>query len=148
MIGDHQAAGIDDDPGAEGILGPLARPAEVAEAVAEEALEEGIVEQRREGLLPHHALGVDVDHRRRDAAHHRREGQRNLLAGLRHLRLIGSGRRRNRHGQQKAANNRKSRGRPHFGMIQESQTHSHAPESRDSIGKLPALTVTQPCPRK
>jgi hypothetical protein len=128
MVGHHQAAGIDDDPGAERVLGALALPAEVTEAVAEEALEEGIVEQRREGLpLLHHALGVDIDHRRRDPAHHRREGQCDLLAGFGHLRVLRGSRRRGRDGKQKA--DRQSA--PHHGWTWVFRRHSHAPESRD-----------------
>ncbi len=110
MVGHHQTAGIDDDPGPERILNPFSRLAEAAEAIAEEALEEGIVEQRRESPLLHHALGVDVDHRRRDAAHHGREGKQNLLAGFGHLHLIGRNglvrRRHNRRRDEQQADDR------------------------------------------
>src|SRR3546814_6997025 len=77
LVGDDEALPRDDDAGAERRLLALAALA-IAEAVAEEAAEEGIVEQRRDGPLLDLALGEDVHHRRRRLLHHRREGQHRL----------------------------------------------------------------------
>ena len=74
LVGDDQAIGADDDAGAERVLHPLPRPAETG-IVAEELLEERIVEHRRGRLCLHHPAGVDVDHRRRGLLDDGREGQ-------------------------------------------------------------------------
>ena len=84
MVGDDQAARIDDDAGAERALHLRAiRP-------AEEAAEQGIVEQRiavGDGLG-----GVDVDHRRGHPLHHRRVGERELRGRGRHRPILCGGR--------------------------------------------------------
>src|SRR3546814_16453438 len=67
-----------DDAGAERRLLALPPPLIVRPA-AEEAAEEGIVEQRGNRALLDLALGEDVDHRRRRLLDHRREGQHDLL---------------------------------------------------------------------
>src|SRR3546814_16139024 len=84
LVGDDEALPRDDDAGAERRLLALAALA-IAEAVAEEAAEEGIVEQRRDGPLLDLALGEDVHHRRRRLLHHRREGQHRLATAGRDL---------------------------------------------------------------
>src|SRR3546814_19747822 len=96
LVGDDEALPRDDDAGAERRLLALAALA-IAEAVAEEAAEEGIVEQRRDGPLLDLALGEDVHPRRRRLLHHRREGQHRLATAGRDLadgvlRLVRSGR--------------------------------------------------------
>src|SRR3546814_12313627 len=67
-----------DDSGAERRLLALPPPLIVRPA-AEEAAEEGIVEQRGNRALLDLALGEDVDHRRRRLLDHRREGQHDLV---------------------------------------------------------------------
>src|SRR3546814_1952854 len=84
LVGDDEALPRDDDAGAERRLLALAALA-IAEAVAEEAAEEGIVEQRRDGPLLDLALGEDVHQRRRRLLHHRREGQHRLATAGRDL---------------------------------------------------------------
>src|SRR3546814_6111952 len=54
-------------------------PPLIVRPAAEEAAEEGIVEQRGNRALLDLALGEDVDHRRRRLLDHRREGQHDLL---------------------------------------------------------------------
>ena len=75
-IGDDEAGRIDDHAGAERALH---LPAAAVARHAEEAAEDRIVEQRIAVL--HHFGGVDIDHRRRHALHHRRVGQPQLGGG-------------------------------------------------------------------
>ena len=94
VVGDDDPGGIDDDAGAEGLLDALRRRGEVRPA-AEEAAEEGIVEERRL-RLGDDAGGVDIDHRRRDPLDDRREGILDLGRGFRDdPPLFGKGRQRN-----------------------------------------------------
>ena len=84
-IGDDQARCIDDDAGTERALQLVAGVARDAE----EAAEDRIVEQR---IAVHHRLGgIDIDHGRRNALHHRRIGQPQLgrvrHPPLQHLRV-------------------------------------------------------------
>ena len=86
VVGDHQAVDVDDHAGAERrFLMLRSRRHQVAEVVAEEALEEGIV-GRAGGSCRwlHHALGIDVDHGRRACAldHRARRRARSRLPGI------------------------------------------------------------------
>ena len=84
IVGDDEARCIDDDAGAERALHLLPRHA----AAAEELAEERIGHERI--LVLDHVAGIDVDHRRRHALHHRRIGQLELSGRSRHLALLGA----------------------------------------------------------
>ena len=86
IVGDDQAIGADDDPGAERALHALAGPA--TEGVAEELAEEGIGEEGRDLALDG-ARGIDVDDGRRHALDHRRERKLHLGRARRHLTFLG-----------------------------------------------------------
>src|SRR5512134_2861163 len=79
-VGHDDAVRRNDDPRAERVLDPLFRYAE-RRSLPEKAAKERIVEERRDACL-HHPAAVDVDHRRRSRAHHRRERKLDFLAGL------------------------------------------------------------------
>ncbi len=85
IIGDDEARRVDQDAGAERALHHLPRHA----AAAEELAEERVGHERI--LVLDHVAGVDVDHRRRHALHHRRIGQLELSGRSRHLALLGAG---------------------------------------------------------
>ncbi len=83
-IGHDQTGGVDDHAGAERALH---LPAGIA-GDAEETAEDRVVEQRIAVL--HHLGGIDIDHRRRHAMHHRRIGEAELL-GAGHAALLRGG---------------------------------------------------------
>ncbi len=85
VVGDDEAAGIDDDAGAQRLGDALTLP---VVGLAEEMAEERIVEHRvaRHGL---DARGVDVDDRGPDLRHDRREGQMHLGGARRHDAIFG-----------------------------------------------------------
>ncbi len=87
VVGDDEAAGIDDHPRSQRV-----RDARIAALAAEELAKDRIVEQRIAGRLLD-ARGVDVDHRRPRLPDHRRERQMNLAGALRHG-LVALGERR------------------------------------------------------
>ena len=93
VIGDDDAARINDHAGAERALDALAGGPHAGQLPAEEAPKERIVEEGVARAL-HLALRVDVHHRGRRALHHRSEGERDFRARLRcgGLRRLGEGR--------------------------------------------------------
>ena len=77
VVGDDDAGRVDEHAGAErGALALLRRAEEIP--AAEEALEERVALERRAHLYARRR--VDVDHRRRDPLHDRREGELYRLA--------------------------------------------------------------------
>ncbi len=84
IIGDDDAIRADDHARAQRVLDPLSRH---AEPIAEEAAEEGVVEQRR-NAGSHTAPHIDVDDGRSGALHNGRIGILNSFArGRRHAYL-------------------------------------------------------------
>ena len=87
VVGDHEAAGIDDDPGAERALHLLTGQARVRSA--EKPPEERIIEERR-AVLDH--LGrIDVDHGRGHPLDDRGIGQREFGGRAGHPALLTGG---------------------------------------------------------
>ena len=87
VVGDDQPVSGHDDAGAERPLDPLSGHAQRI-GLPEEALEEGIVEQRRNPLLDH-APGIDIDDGRSRLLDQRRERQGDLLARIGQSPLLG-----------------------------------------------------------
>jgi hypothetical protein len=89
IVGDDEAAVIDDDAGTERVLHPLARGPEHA-VLAEEMAKQRVVAERHEAALAHRALGVDVDHGGCGALDHGGEAQIDFGPALGHV--LGRGR--------------------------------------------------------
>ena len=143
MIGDDQTRRIDDHAGTERLLHPFARHAE-AETVAEELLEEGIVEERRARTFLHDALGVDIDHRRRDPLDHRCVGQLHLGPAVRQLPLLRSGAQgQKRQGRRQDDGGQRHRKRPRPGRLGQHFNH-HDPRPRTRTGNRPPRPDTPP----
>ena len=101
VVGDDEAALIDQHARAERVLDALARD---AEPLAEQLAEERVVAERRHDLLDP-VLHIDIDHRGSGSLHHRSEGllDRDLAFGdgaLLRVRRRRSARRNNLPGDQ------------------------------------------------
>jgi hypothetical protein len=122
VVGDDHAVVTDQDARAERILDALARGTTERKILTEKALEERIVEQRRDRALLDGLPGVDVDHGRRRAAHDRREGQRDLLA------RFGDGGIGRRHCGRQGETGGKQRGHAHSDLF---ESRKHACQLKD-----------------
>ena len=88
IVGDDEAALIDQHAGAERVLDALARD---AEPLAEQLPEERVIAERRHHLLDP-VLHIDIDHGGRGSLHHRGEGLLDRDLALGHGALLGVGR--------------------------------------------------------